>query len=138
MVYIRTLQDFVPFPTFLCLQDTYHPQMHGVFSLWLFLLFFVCPWSPAVYKMCGFLPPGLWPPFSLLIPNLPAITISQVISCLKVLVACFSLIINSKLLKLMWRSHYKWRSRNSSSLDKLSWVYHFVQLLACVTGWFAS
>ena len=42
------------------------------------LLFFVCPWIPSVYKMCGFLPPGPHPPppflCSYLASYLPAVT----------------------------------------------------------------
>ena len=39
-------------------------------------VFFLCPWIPAVYKMQGVLPAGLWPLFSLLTLNyLSAVTI---------------------------------------------------------------
>ena len=51
-------------PFFVCLQDAYYPKMCGFLSVWGFLLFFVCPWTPAVYKTCNFLPPGPCPPFS--------------------------------------------------------------------------
>ena len=70
-------QRFAPFSTSLVyLQGTYHPQMCGFLSIWKFLLFYVCPQTPTLYKICGFLPPGPWPPFSLLIANyLAAVTI---------------------------------------------------------------
>ena len=62
-------------PFFVCLQDTYHPKMCGFLSVWRFLLSFVCPRTPAVYKMRGFLPSGACPPLSLLIPSyLPPVT----------------------------------------------------------------
>ena len=50
---------FLPFPTFLCLSPRILSlKMCGFLSVWKLLLPFVCLWTPAVYKMCDFQPPG--------------------------------------------------------------------------------
>ena len=43
--------------------------MYGFLSVQRFLLFFVCPRTPVIHKMYGFLPLGPWPPFSPLISS---------------------------------------------------------------------
>ena len=52
-------RGFLPFPTFLCLSPRISSlKMCGFLSAWKFLLSFVCLWTSALYKMCGFQPPG--------------------------------------------------------------------------------
>ena len=67
---------FTPLFTSLCFQGTYHHKMCAFLSVWRFLLFFICPWTP-LFTWCVVSCHMAPCPLSLLIPSyLPAVTIS--------------------------------------------------------------
>ena len=58
-------QEIPARPTFLCLLlGPLSPKMCSFWSVWRLLLSSLCLWTPSVYKMHDFLPPGPCPHFS--------------------------------------------------------------------------
>ena len=73
-IYVRKM-EIPSFPPFLYMPPGQLPlKICGFLSVWRFLLFFACPWTPTVYKMHGFLAPGLSPLSLLICSYLPALT----------------------------------------------------------------